>query len=196
MDQVAQYLGHINGSRSDAENALYVIMIGANDVLFDANVTGTQTVSTITKSIQKLDQLGESVLQLSRVVQCSWFCMHIGAKHFVVVSYPDLSKLPYSAYTTKSINEQLHNYSIQLRASLEALQSPHTIYVDVYQLFEDFFARPDQYGFDGTKLTKSCLTGAYSEAPRTVCDDPDRYIFWDEYHVRPSIIVLSQNYVA
>lgn len=118
--------------------------------------------------------------------------MHTGAKQFLVVSYPDLSKIPYSAYATESVNKQLHTYSVQLRDSLKALESPSITYADAFQLFEDFFAHPDLYGFDGTKPTESCLTGAYGEAPRTLCNDPDRYVFWDEYHVSISINVLSQ----
>lgn len=46
---------------------------------------------------------------------------------------------------------------------------------------------PIDYGLDPNTITKSCLVGAYEEAPRTLCDDPDKYIFWDEYHVRPGL---------
>ena len=43
---------------------------------------------------------------------------------------------------------------------------------------------PIDYGMDPNTITKSCLVGAYSEAPPSLCHDPDKYIFWDEYHVR------------
>ena len=43
---------------------------------------------------------------------------------------------------------------------------------------------PIDYGLDPDTSTKSCLVGAYGEAPRTQCNDPNKYIFWDEYHVR------------
>lgn len=38
-------------------------------------------------------------------------------------------------------------------------------------------------GFDTYGLYGSCLVGAYVEVPqRTLCDDPDRHVWWDEYH--------------
>jgi phospholipase/lecithinase/hemolysin len=61
---------------------------------------------------------------------------------------------------------------------------------DFYGLFDDIFAHPDQYGYDKTEKTKSCLIGAYNEAPRTLCDDPDKYIFWDEFHVSISFVKI------
>ena len=45
---------------------------------------------------------------------------------------------------------------------------------------------PIDYGMNPDTITKSCLVGAYSEAPRSLCHDPDKYIFWDEYHVSPA----------
>jgi hypothetical protein len=59
--------------------------------------------------------------------------------------------------------------------------------VDAYLLFDDFFARPKAYGFDPNVTHSSCLTGAYGEAPRKLCSNPDQYVFWDEYHVRMHI---------
>ena len=66
---------------------------------------------------------------------------------------------------------------------MKALAAKQVAYVDLYALFSELFANPKQYGYDPAEITKSCLTGAYGEAPRSLCSDPDEYIFWDEYHV-------------
>jgi phospholipase/lecithinase/hemolysin len=62
--------------------------------------------------------------------------------------------------------------------------------MDVFALFERMLENPVDYGFDADTAGESCLTGAYSEAPRTLCLEPDRYIFWDEYHVRKIFVTL------
>lgn len=50
-------------------------------------------------------------------------------------------------------------------------------------LFKGMKAHPSAYGFDAMLLDKGCLVSAFGEAERTLCSDPDHYIFWDEYHV-------------
>ena len=35
-----------------------------------------------------------------------------------------------------------------------------------------------------------CLEGAYGEAPRRLCNEPDEYVYWDLYH--PSVSARSQ----
>lgn len=105
-----------------------------------------------------------------------------------------MSRLPYDTYVPSSTANQLHIYSKELRASIENLQGPSVAYFDLFQLLDNLLDDPVRYGFDKSKITKSCLTGAYGEAPRTLCDDPDRYIFWDEYHVSGFSLALSGLY--
>jgi len=159
-DQVAQFLASHNG-KANVADALYVILIGANDAFFDPNVTGAQTVENVSSIMKKLGKKG--------------------AKQFLVASYPDLSRIPQQTYVPPSTSQQLHEYSEELRTSLHAL-GDNVAYVDMYQLFNDIFSDPARYGYDKAKITKSCLTGVYGEAPRSLCNDPDKYIWWDEYH--------------
>ncbi|KIM90034.1 carbohydrate esterase family 16 protein [Piloderma croceum F 1598] len=160
-DQVSQYLGDAI-SKENKAGALFIIAIGANDAFFDVNVTAAETVGNIVRMMKKL--------------------RYHGAKHFLLASYPDLSRLPLRAYSSPAVIQQLHTYSTELRALLQALTGTNVAFADFYQLIEGVLANPDRYGYDKTKVTKSCLTGVYHEAPKSLCDDPDRYIFWDEYH--------------
>jgi phospholipase/lecithinase/hemolysin len=57
-DQVAQFLASHNG-KANVADALYVILIGANDAFFDPNVTGAQTVENVSSIMKKLGKKGE-----------------------------------------------------------------------------------------------------------------------------------------
>ncbi|KZP12347.1 carbohydrate esterase family 16 protein [Athelia psychrophila] len=104
------------------------------------------------------------------------------AKHFLVASYPDISKLPHRHCIDAATKAQLHKWSIEYRAQIESLAGSQVTYVDLYSLFSDLLAHPRRYGFDPSKISRACLTDADGEAPMSLCTDPDKYIFWDEPH--------------
>jgi phospholipase/lecithinase/hemolysin len=110
-----------------------------------------------------------------------------GANKFLVASYPDLAIMPQQIFNNQSVNEIYHNYSVQYRDELARLAEDHdeVAYADVFSLFQKFVQDPERFGFDPSVVGKACLTGAYNPTvPRTLCNDPDKYVFWDDYHVR------------
>ncbi|KAJ6503685.1 GDSL-like Lipase/Acylhydrolase [Mycena sanguinolenta] len=167
LDQLNSYLASSGATSAAAQETLYVILIGANDAFFLPMVNASQSVAAIASAVDKLHAM-------------------LGATNFLLTTYPDLSRLPLSAYIPSPAAASLKNYTTSLRADLFALKSHrphlHIALADIYVLFQDFFAHPKSYGYDPSTDGKSCLTGAYSEAPRMVCSDPENYIFWDEYH--------------
>ncbi|KAF7343174.1 Carbohydrate esterase family 16 protein [Mycena venus] len=177
LDQLNSYLASSSATSATAQETLYVILIGANDVFFLPQVNASQSVAAIASVVEKLHA-------------------KLGATNFLLATYPDLSRLPLSAYIPSSAAASLKAYTTSLRAGLFALKSHrphlHIALADLYMLFQDFFAHPKSYGYDPSTDGKSCLTGAYSEAPRMLCSDPDNYIFWDEYHPTRK----SHKYVA
>jgi hypothetical protein len=68
-----------------------------------------------------------------------------------------LSRLPYQAYAPPATDLRLNKYSTDLRTLLLGLTSTHVVYAYFYQLFDDLFINPDRCGYDGSKITKSCL---------------------------------------
>lgn len=48
----------VYNGKANVANALYVILIGANDAFFDANVTGAQTVENVSSIMKKLGKKG------------------------------------------------------------------------------------------------------------------------------------------
>jgi len=163
MDQLASFL---ESHSVDAQD-LYVIMIGANDILYDYTIEGV--IPAIKYMITNLHKNG--------------------ATKFIVASYPNLASLPLHAYSSPSVTYRLGKLSTDLQTSLRSLRYSlcrasgiNVGFMDVFGLFQNMLEDPVNYGFDADTTGESCLVGAYSEAPRTLCPDPDRYIFWDEYH--------------
>lgn len=58
----------------------------------------------------------------------------------------------------------------------------HIEIVDIYRTFNQIIADPPKYGLDPAEIHTACLIGAYGEAPRSLCDDPDRHLWFDAYH--------------
>jgi phospholipase/lecithinase/hemolysin len=193
LDQLAVYLSAAR--TSDIHKSLFIILIGANDVFFDPNVTAKTTVENVANIIEKLEKEGEHPL--------SWFIrnsqshpLNIGAHKFLLASYPDLSILPSQASTSPEGIKILHDYSSSLDAEIAKLATSrkHVAHANVFGFFQHVLKHPRRFGFDPSVIGKSCLTGVYLAVPRTLCENPDEYVFWDEYHVRSSLFPLFQPY--
>lgn len=113
----------------------------------------------------------------------------LGASRILIAIPPDVGLLPYKAFIPAETSKKLSDLSKALQASLYGLlfQPPlpaRPVYVDFFSLFNEIMTDPELYGFLPQSVNVSCLRGAYGEVPhRTLCSDPGRYIFWDEYHV-------------
>jgi hypothetical protein len=67
VDQVAQYLVAQSG-KFNVEDVLYVILVGANDAFFGANVTGVQSVRKIASIMEKLGKKGSYPAPSKRLI--------------------------------------------------------------------------------------------------------------------------------
>ncbi|TFK80986.1 carbohydrate esterase family 16 protein [Polyporus arcularius HHB13444] len=149
-------------------NPLFVLFGGANDPLFDLNVTAAQSFQELMTSKAAL----KSAYPRADIL---------------LLSYPDLSRIPYDFYTDAQTKLKLRAFSYDLAGLLRRaqLRDKDLKYVDLIPLFADFkyYGMPAAYGFAPLGAYGSCLTGAYRETENvTVCDDPDEMVFWDEYH--------------
>jgi len=151
-------------------NDIFALYIGANDAFFSTNVTGNDTASLIEQQVQQLVQNG--------------------AENILLASYPDLNILPFATTAGAVYDDFLLSYSEELRAGLAGIVDSYANtnvniqVVDVHSLFQDIVKRPSKYGFDSKVLMQSCLKGAYASegVPRSLCSNPDSYVFWDAYH--------------
>lgn len=71
----------------------------------------------------------------------------------------------------------LYNISKSYKSSKARVQV-----IDVYGKFNEIIADPSSYGLDPDEIRTACLVGAYGEGPRSLCDDPDKHLWFDAYH--------------
>ncbi|KAK1635728.1 GDSL-like Lipase/Acylhydrolase [Colletotrichum phormii] len=174
IDQVVSFLekmmpqgGAFEVSDSTAmETPLLVLFAGANDVLFNANISASQSYQILRQAEAQLRDAYPSAKVLT-------------------LSPPDISRLPYGFYLQDNLaRNQLRTFADQLGELLDGSKTG-AVNVDLRPLFDDFeyYASPRAYGFDPLGKYGSCLEGAYGETPNvTICGDPERRVYWDEYH--------------
>ncbi|OJD36454.1 gdsl-like lipase acylhydrolase [Diplodia corticola] len=160
-------------SNITTDNLLFVLYGGANDILFNPNITALQSFQEIIASKSKLS---------SRFPNAT----------YLFLDYPDLSRIPYAFYITWLGKQGLRSFSQGLSALYRQTVMQNTlevsspvVYVDLQELFDrwDYYAEPRSYGFDPLGAYGSCLVGVYQETDNvTLCPVPDERVFWDEYH--------------
>ncbi|TDZ28444.1 Thermolabile hemolysin [Colletotrichum spinosum] len=171
-DQVASFLAKAtpNGGVFSASDTtalttpLVVLLAGANDVLFNPNISASQSYQVLAQA--------ESDIRRAHP-----------AAEILTLSPPDLSRLPYGFFADNVAKQQLRTYTDLLG---ELLQRSRTgaVNVDLRPLFDDFeyYATPQLYGFAPLGKYGSCLVGAYGETSDvTICGDAEQRVYWDEY---------------
>lgn len=147
--EVDQYLlDSLFYSKSDV---LYSFWIGSNDYLFDQQTNIKKVIDKITWAMTTL------------ITQ--------GARNFLVLNLPDLSRIPFSA-NTSSMNK-LHELSVQhnqqLLEAVNAIKAAHPDvkinFVNIYDLFNDVMANPEKYNekyhVHITNTTQGCWQGGF-----------------------------------
>jgi len=103
-----------------------------------------------------------------------------GARNFLVVNSADLGLIPENLGTNRqaelsllsaTFNEALSNQITNLQAIAPHLNLD---YFEIDKLFAEILDDPEDVGF--SNLTDRYFTGA------SICDEPDRYLFWDGSH--------------
>lgn len=159
LDQVDSYvLGTLPA------NALFVVWIGANDLL-DQVRTPSEIVANIETALEELASFG--------------------AESILVLNLPNLGALPVVISTGNSAlidyaNEISLEFSSALASMIDDFNSDHptiSIYeLDVYSFFEDISEDPDTYGF--TNVTQESPNFSVNNN----FDNSAGYLFWDDIH--------------
>lgn len=142
-------------------NALYVLWAGANDYLYGSS-NSTMPIENLSKAIQLLSTRG--------------------AKKILVANIPDLGKLPSTRYSanSNSLSQSAIAHNLSLAKSFEVLNDKlghdtEIIELDVNSLYREAITEPAKFGF--TNVTNACLNNNVA-----VCDNPDKFLFWDGIH--------------
>ncbi|KAF6793366.1 GDSL-like Lipase/Acylhydrolase [Colletotrichum sojae] len=144
---------------------LFVLFAGANDILFNSNISASQSYQVLTRAQSQLRDAYPTAEVLT-------------------ISPPDLARLPYGFYADDFAKQQLETFT-DLLGDLLGGSRNEAVNVDLRPLFDDFeyYASPKEYGFSPFGKYGSCLVGAYGETPNvTICGDAERQVYWDEYH--------------
>jgi phospholipase/lecithinase/hemolysin len=174
--QVSGFLAK-HDSKIDISTSLFIVFGGFNDIFFNPNLTAAQIATALEGSVTSL--------------------VDVGGRHFLLMNYYDASEIPYDQYTDIATKNQLATFSVDFGHQVSTLTKRYqeqlagktgggsVTYVGLMPLFKRFYfyGEPSSYGFDTFGAYGSCLVGAYDETPnRTLCSNPDKMVFWDEYH--------------
>jgi phospholipase/lecithinase/hemolysin len=172
--QLAQFGG------AAPSDALYTLSIGTNDV------------QTILQKAEfdlgkQIEQVGVSVSDTLSFVSS---LIDAGARSFLVMDVPDMSKLPVVAKHDTAAEVDLAGrlsnlYNVELNAGLQNLAQARGATIDIlplYSLTDQVVANPSQFGL--ANVTDPAWTGTYDDpnSGSIVTSDPNSYLFWDEYH--------------
>lgn len=174
-DQVSLYLSE-HDNRADP-NALYVVLIGGNDirdaiVAYQMDTTGDTSTAILGAALQsEMDNL-QSLASA-------------GAKYFLIGNAPDLSLVPavsrqgsLAQYFAQKLSRQ-YNTQLQVIETNMTEQFPIDVAtLDLYAVLHSLEDDPQQIGL--TDVTDTCIHPGV--VVKAVCSDSDDYLFWDGIH--------------
>jgi outer membrane lipase/esterase len=158
-----QVNGFLQSSPRIDSNRLYILWGGANDYLGGGVTNPAIVINNLSTNLQAL--------------------IAAGGTQFIVVSLPDLGKIP--GGSTNPIQSagltqlsSAHNQGLQTTLQTLAQTNPNLsiIPLDIAALLNEVSANPARFGF--TNVTQACLNLSAS----TLCANPNEYLFWDQLH--------------
>ena len=164
QNQVATFAGA--PPAFDSATTLFVLWGGPNDFLLSPTAAAaTQAVNNLAGEIVSLEG--------------------VGARNFLVPNMPDLSLTPYGRSLPSDQQAGLRQLSLAFDAGLsQALAGlratgpagANIVSFDTLSALNALVSNPSAYGL--TNVTDPC----FDLSTVSVCDDPDKYLFWDTVH--------------
>lgn len=173
-DQINMYMGQHNGDADS--NALYVILIGGNDIR-DAIFAYDPMDPSVSNSIlsEALTSVGDNLTRLAKA----------GARYFLIGNAPNLALVP--AILQQGLPAQMLaggmsiSYNAQLDgilSSLSAVPDVNVSKLDIFALLNQLESSPQIIGL--TDVTDTCITPTV--IAHAVCTNSKQYLFWDGIH--------------
>ncbi len=169
--EIDSYL--LSHSASTVQHSVFFIWIGANDYLIEPHSNNTkipQLVNTVQKNIERL--------------------LNQGAKHFMIISLPDLGLSPFARdleiTTELSQLTQQHNRLLKDMVMKLKERYPHVdwIYFDVNLLWLELMHHPKKYALLYSK--EACIQ-TFSETHKGIDNRCSEYVFFDQFHPTTSV---------
>lgn len=174
-DQVSFYLStHADTADPDA---LYVIMIGGNDIrdaigAFQADPSGATSAQILQSAVTSVANNIQSLVVA-------------GARHFLISNAPNLGLVPavtqqgpLAQFVAQMLSAQYNGGLDSVVADLTKAFSLDVAHLDLYKLLQSLVRAPQQIGVEN--VSDTCIhPGVLVDAQ---CEDPDDYLFWDGIH--------------
>ncbi len=174
-EQLALFLDHYDGIAP--ADALYVIMVGGNDVrdalaALAADPSGAASLAIVQGAV-------------AAVADALTVLAEAGARHVLVANAPDIAQVPavsaQGPLVQWAAGALAGAYNAALAQTLDALAPllPLTVHrLDLFAVLRAVTRDPATYGF--TDAATPCITpGVVVDA---ICEDPDAHLFWDGIH--------------
>jgi len=180
--QFTQFLADSGGQPADPK-ALFVVWSGSNDV------GDVLRLAAAGKSAAAATRMAEAIQDIGTVLAG---LVGSGVDQLLVPNVPDLGLVP-EINGNFDAKQTATNLSVFYNAALDAIldslsqsMAHPTIYrFDTFGFLHEVTASPSAFGF--TNVKDACLTGLFVVPPLPgttvkVCDNPDKYLFWDAIH--------------
>ena len=163
LDQIDSFAESVGSEGADPE-ALYLVWVGGNDLLFaeDPEAVVTEAVTNIASAVTALADLG--------------------AETIAVAQTPDLGRTPFAL--ASGLFEEITDASLAFNAGLEETLTSleeslgiDAILVDLFSISERIAENPSDFGF--SNITDPFLVDG---VPVDATADPGEFFFWDPAH--------------
>jgi len=168
QNQVDQFVNL--GINFDPNQSLFVVWGGPNDIFtfLDGYTSATTTINDVIAGA--VTNIIDSITTLALK----------GAENFLIPNMVDLGMTPFGikqgGLAQFGLTQISNGFNAFLDQSLDAIVGTNIFRPDVNNLLQLVQANPGAYGFDN--VTGTC----FDKATFTACENPDRYLFWDDVH--------------
>ncbi|NEO45099.1 MAG: SGNH/GDSL hydrolase family protein [Moorea sp. SIO4A3] len=166
LTQVNRYIDSLEAINASADpNGLYVVWGGGNDYVLSQTTDPTIPVNNISMTVNAL--------------------IDIGAKNVLVFNLADLGDFPIAQQfpSTDALNGLVQSHNTLLSEVVTNLKSTASADINISLIdlnagFKSLINNPDIFGI--SIVDEPCLT---SLDPLTICENPEDFFFWDEFHL-------------
>ncbi|KAK9084730.1 hypothetical protein Sjap_025141 [Stephania japonica] len=185
------YMGYKKATRTLRES-VYILSIGTNDFL-----ENYYTIPGGRSSQFTVDEYEKFLIGITE--NFVWDIYNLGARKIALTSLTAFGCLPIERATNimqahacrEDYNQVARDYNVKLIALIDKLgkeaKGIQLVYSNVYDSLADAIARPNLYGFENVDAG-CCGTGKFELgllchfAEIFLCEDANKYIFWDSIH--------------
>ncbi|XP_022748815.1 GDSL esterase/lipase At4g16230-like [Durio zibethinus] len=201
---IVSRIGRREAKRLLKHRALFVVVIGANDLFFGQQITFLQNRSSQGQRAYLNILTSTLKSQLTRLY-------YLEARKIVVTNVPRIGCSPYERDNypngkgcVGSLNKPIHSYNRRLKRLLMDLTANQTgstyVYADIHAILEDILHNYKSYGFRNADSACCHSGGAHGGLVpcfplSKFCSDRTKYVFWDAFHLTETSNLIAARHM-